>query len=275
VSDPNTPKLPLTFLLDATAPTNASIHPTSGLFQWSPTRSQAPGEYRITVLAQDTARTDLTVSMEFGVSVIDYLEVSTTTLTMNAGESNAIPVEVFSSAPLQSLQLRLGLQQEHLKNLTVETMLPNVVTTVADVSNPKAVLLTFTAQAGQTIQGTQQLARLNFTTAGNQPSAIVPLPIETLTATRMAPGPEPTVLLSEGRVVVLGLRPLLEARLTGGVRQLAIYGRLGSNYTVQSRFGFGTGTTWANRSTLTMTNTFRTLAAPSPTVPLIFYQLRQ
>jgi hypothetical protein len=275
VSDANTPKLPLTFSLGAGAPTNASIHPTSGLFQWTPTREQAPGTYAFTVIAQDTARPDLSVSTAVPVTVRDYLEVSTTTLVINAGETNAIPIDVFSSAALQGLRLRLELRQDQFKDMLLEQTLPDVVTTVVDASNPNAVVLTFSALAGQSIQGTQQLARLRFRTLADQPSAIALVHMAEARPTRAEEGLEPTKLLNDGRVVILGVRPLLEARLTGGQRQLAIYGRLGSNYTLQSRFGFGTGTVWANRSTLTMTNTFRVLPAPSATAPIIMFQLRQ
>jgi len=83
------------------------------------------------------------------------------------------------------------------------------------------------------------------------------------------------LLLNEGRVVVVGTRPLLEARLTGTLRQLILYGKLGSNYTLQSRTNVVTGTGWQNRNTVTMTNMARTIPAPSPTAPSIFYQLRQ
>jgi hypothetical protein len=273
--DPNTPKLPLTFSLGPGAPTNATIHPTTGAFQWTPTRSQAPGVYPFTVIAQDTNRTDLRVTTDFIVTVIDYLEISTTTLVMNAGESNTIPIDLFSSAPLHGLQVRLTLEQQHLKNLTIETMLPDVVSTVMDATDPHSVLLTFSALAGQSIQGTQQVARIHFRTTADQPSALAHLIVESLIPTRATEGPEPTMLLNEGRVVVLGVRPLLEARMTGGQRQLAIYGRLGSNYTLQSRFGYGSGTVWANRSTVTMTNTLRVIPAPSATAPIIFFQLRQ
>ena len=43
----------LTFSLNVDAPGNARIGDRSGLFQWTPTRSQAPGVYPITVTVTD------------------------------------------------------------------------------------------------------------------------------------------------------------------------------------------------------------------------------
>jgi hypothetical protein len=154
-------------------------------------------------------------------------------------------------------------------------MVPQAITAAVDQSNPNVLSFSFTAGEGAPLQGTQQLARIHFTTTSDQLSAIVPLTIESLTYTKMGNGPDPTLILNQGRVVILGNRPLLEARVENGQRQLVLYGRVGSNYTVQSRLNLLPGNAWANRSTITMTNSARVIAAPSSTAPLIFFQVRQ
>ncbi len=103
----------------------------------------------------------------------------------------------------------------------------------------------------------------------------MPLTIEAFTYTQAADGPEPTLLLNAGKVVILGAQPLLESRINGGQRQLVIYGKVGTNYTIQSKTSLAPTATWASRSTLTMTNNIRVVPATSPTDPLIFFQLRQ
>ena len=105
----------------------------------------------------------------------------------------------------------------------------------------------------------------------------MPLTIESFSYTKATDGPEPepTRLLNAGRIVILGTQPLLEARISGGQRQLVLYGKVGTNLTVQSKTSLSSTAAWANRSTVTMTKSVRVIAAPSPTVPLIFYQLRQ
>jgi hypothetical protein len=275
-TDPNTPKLPLTYALAGGAPTNATLHPTNGLFQWIPTRSQAPGTQPFTILLRDAARPDLTVATTFTVTVLDYIEASTATLVMYSGESNSIPLDLYSSAPLQSVQLQLRLKREHLKDLTIEEMLPQAMAaTQVDQTNPDLLAFQFQAGAGQVLQGTQRLAQLHFHTTNGQASALVPLTIESFTYTQASDGPEPTLLLNAGRVVILGTQPLLEARTVGSQRQLVIYGKVGTNYTIQSKTSLAPTATWANRSTLTMTNNIRVVPAPSQTAPLIYFQLRQ
>lgn len=278
--DPNSPKLGMVYTLDAGAPTNATIHPTNALFQWTPNRSQAPGQYAITVTAQDATRPDLAVSTTFNITVLDYIEVATTALLLDdAGKTNSvIPLTVFSSAGLQGLQLRLMVEHTHLRNLVIEETQPELASMAVGISDPHSLLFTFTALAGHSIQGTQQLARLTFRSTADQTSVILPITVTAVSYSRTvdAPGaPDPTLLLNDGRVVIIGTRPLLEARFAGTQRQLVLYGKLNSNYVLQSRSGFNAGSVWQNRSTVTMTNMARAVAAPSPTAPLIFYQLRQ
>jgi hypothetical protein len=67
---------------------------------------------------------------------------------------------------------------------------------------------------------------------------------------------------------------LLEARINAGQRQLLLYGKPGLTYTIESRFGFAPGTSWATRNSFAMTNSVRVVAAPSAAAPLIFYRLR-
>jgi hypothetical protein len=88
-------------------------------------------------------------------------------------------------------------------------------------------------------------------------------------------GAAPTLITIDGRVAILGTQPLLESRISGGQRQLVIYGKVGTNYTVQSRTSLAPPATWANRSTVAMTNNVRVIAAPAGPGSLIFYQLRQ
>ncbi len=275
LNDPNSPALGLQFGLAAGAPTGASINATNGQFQWTPTRSQAPGVYPITIVAQDPTRPDLALSTSFTVTVIDYIEVSTASLLINAGESNSVPVEIFTSAPMENIALRLNVRHGELKNLVVEEGLTNVATTSVDRSDPNSLLLVFSAQPGQVMQSTQQLARLNFRSTTDQTSVIVPIEVEWLSYARTTEGPDPTLIFNDGRVVVVSARPLLEARLIGGQRQLMIYGKLGSNYSVQSRTALVGTPGWQNRTTVTMTNMVRTISAPSQTAPVIYYQLRQ
>ncbi len=275
LTDPNSPRLALVYSMVSGAPTNATLNSSNGLFQWTPTRSQAPGQYAITVRAQDATRPDLAVFTTFNVTVLDYIEATTGSVLINAGESNSVPLAIFTSAALESLQLRLDVKHAQLKNLVVEELLPAVASTTVDASDPNSLLFTFTARAGESLQATQQLARLNFRSTSDQSSVIVPLNISSLSYARVAAGAEPTLILNEGRVVIVNTRPLIESRMAGAQRQLVVYGKLGSNYFLQSRTNFSAGIGWQTRNTVTMTNMTRVITAPNQTTPIIFFQLRQ
>ncbi|MBA4148538.1 MAG: putative Ig domain-containing protein [Verrucomicrobia bacterium] len=81
----------LTFSLDPGAPAGATIHPSSGVFSWTPTEAQGPGSYPITVRVTDNAAPALSDSKTFTVTVT---EVNTApvlaviaNLTVHAGNS--------------------------------------------------------------------------------------------------------------------------------------------------------------------------------------------
>ena len=52
-SDADSPASGLTFGLDSGAPDGATIHPNTGVFSWTPTESQGPGTYDVTIRVTD------------------------------------------------------------------------------------------------------------------------------------------------------------------------------------------------------------------------------
>jgi hypothetical protein len=68
-SDPNIPPLPLTFSL-LTAPTNAAINSSSGVFTWRPTIAQSPSTQTVAVVVADNGVPPLTATQGFTITVI-------------------------------------------------------------------------------------------------------------------------------------------------------------------------------------------------------------
>ena len=68
-SDPNIPPLPLTFSL-LTAPTNAAINSSSGVFNWRPTIAQSPSTQTVAVVVSDNGVPILSATQGFTVTVI-------------------------------------------------------------------------------------------------------------------------------------------------------------------------------------------------------------
>src|SRR5262249_33524615 len=67
----------LTFSLDPGAPAGASIDPTTGVFSWTPSEGQGPGDYPVTVRVTDNGSPSLD---------------DTETILITVGEANVAPV---------------------------------------------------------------------------------------------------------------------------------------------------------------------------------------
>ena len=265
----------LTLFLEAGAPTNARINSTTGVLHWTPTRQQAPSTNLFTVRVDDDGTPSLSDRKSFTVTVNDYLEVSAGTAMLNAGESNSVPLDIFSSSPVVDLQYLLRFPAERLFDLVVEQLVPQWATVSLQMSGSNTAALAFNALPDHSFQGTQHLARLHFTTVAGQTSAFVPLSISSLSCTRATAGFAPALLANDGRLVVIGAEPLLEPLLgSNGRRQLILYGKKGVTYSIQSRTSLGPEGSWLIRASVPLpsTNFFRILPAPSPTAPLIFYR---
>lgn len=68
-SDPDALTQSLTFSLDPGAPSGASINPASGLFTWTPSPTQALGNYTVTVRVTDNGVPVMTDAQSFTISV--------------------------------------------------------------------------------------------------------------------------------------------------------------------------------------------------------------
>jgi hypothetical protein len=68
-SDPDIPANTLTFSLDEGAPPGAGIQPGSGLFTWTPTETQGPGVYSITIVVTDSGTPPLNAAETISVTV--------------------------------------------------------------------------------------------------------------------------------------------------------------------------------------------------------------
>jgi len=85
-----------------------------------------------------------------------------------------IAIDLFSSAALSHSQCLLQFPADRITNATVTALLPGMAGVSLLEQNPGTYLLSLTAMSGQTLQGTQHLARLNFASITNQTSAFVP-----------------------------------------------------------------------------------------------------
>jgi hypothetical protein len=186
-------------------------------------------------------------------------------------------IDLASTTPLTNVTFSVLLPTDRLTALTVDNLVPARASGTVDLSQSNIVALTFTALPGQSLSGTQQLARLNFTAPEGQSSAFVPLNFSGISAVRTQPGLAPTVLHNDGRAVVVNGQPLLEAHLASlGARTLTLYGLIGTNYMIETSSIPANPISWAPWHSMTLSNLFGTTGADEGTnAPLIFYRVKQ
>jgi len=275
-TDANVPTDQLTYSLEAGAPSNAHINPTTGLFHWRPGREHGPSTNFVTVLVSDNGRPSLSDRKSFTVCVNDYVEVSVGSAIVRQGESASVLVDIFSSANLATLTAYLRFTDYRLSDMSVEALAPELASVSLALTNAGAAVLAITPVPGRTLQGTQQLARLHFTAAPGHLSAFIPLQISSVNCTRVGAGLTPSALANDGRVAIISEQPLLEARWSSGSgRQLILYGKPGQAYTIESAANAADTGAWQVWQQVTLTNSFGLLVPETNAAPAIFYRARQ
>ncbi len=271
ITESNGPGTRFTYSLEPDAPSGVLINQTNGLILWRPSRADAGTTNSITVRVTEIGAPTLTATQRFTVVVRDYAEVFVGSVVVDVGQRTNILIESISTVPLSNLAFSVLLPTDRLATLALEDLAPSVVSGALDASQPNRISLTFAALPGQSFTGTQQLARLHFTAVSQQTSAFIGLqPIE-VAATLAEAGPAPTLLANEGRVVTVNGQPLLEAFQTGSGRVLALYGRTGTNYLLETSINFGVS--WQSWQSVTLSNLLQFIdASVHSNAPAILYR---
>jgi hypothetical protein len=139
--------------------------------------------------------------------------------------------------------------------------------------NGESARLVFSLTAGQTLVGTQLLARLNFVAVANQVSGFTSLGIGNVVTTQAEPGLPPTPLANHGRVAIISEQPLLEA-MAGQDRQLVLYGKPGETYVLESTATPAVANSWAPVGQITLTGVSAAVPVLPSVTSAIFYRAR-
>lgn len=91
-ADADLPANTLTFSLDAGAPEGASVHPSTGVFTWTPAEVQGPGVYPITLRVTDDGSPTLSATQTFTITVNEVNAIPTVSdFTKTAPVNTPIP----------------------------------------------------------------------------------------------------------------------------------------------------------------------------------------
>lgn len=96
-SDRDLPAQSLTYSLPAGAPAGATVHPTTGLFSWTPTSAQGGSTYPVTVRLTDNGTPPLSTDLIVPIKVL-HPDVQMTSFTGNGGSEVTIAYEIVQGA---------------------------------------------------------------------------------------------------------------------------------------------------------------------------------
>ncbi|MDB6067254.1 MAG: hypothetical protein JWR26_3462 [Pedosphaera sp.] len=230
----------------------------------------------VSVFAASTYNLD-TISRE--VSIMNYgfnhLNLAVGSTVVLVGTTGSVSVAVSTLAPVTNVQVAVDFPQNLLTNWTVQPQSP--LTATASVSNGSHLYLTFSPTNGQNIDNTQQLGQISFTSATNQPSAFLPLPVAGATAPMLDGSTyTPYLTAQNGEVVVLNKRSLLrQTPGTNNQESLTLYGLSETNYTIESATNLNSPINWLPAYALTPTNFIAVTPVLATTNPAMFFRAKQ
>jgi hypothetical protein len=171
---------------------------------------------------------------------------------MLTGSNGAVPIFLNAQSAITGLSFVLSFPTNLFTAISVVPT--NAVLGSASLSllSSNTVRLSFTAAAGSSLQGNQQIAQLNLTAASNQPSRFVPLLPQTPAGTNADASVAANFSLQSGRAVIIGAQSLLDLDRAAGGLNLVLYGIPGDSYQIQSSTNLARA--WSNYLLVPMTN---------------------
>jgi hypothetical protein len=266
----------LTYSLAADTPAWAWINPTNGMFVGLPQISSAGTTNVISVIVTENGDASLSTTQSFSLTVQDYINVSLGSTVVAAGSGSGLGLSAYASTPVTNLEFYLNFPPDQLTNLFFTPTNPLVGPASVTPTGPGRAAVAIGAVAGQALAGAQGLGVIGFNAA-----AAAQTQFAWITASApVALKPDGTSAnfseAGQGRVVIVGQDSLLEPRLVGGVRNLIVYGPIGTNYQVESCNDLGNAGGWsAATAPFTMTNLALSFQFPPDTNSAAFYRTRQ
>jgi hypothetical protein len=261
----------LTFSFDPGAPASASINATSGLFSWT-----VPSTYAMTTNSFNIRIVDATSPQQMVQPMIivvqDYLEVALASTNTTVGKTVSMPVTLSSSSGVTNLSFAIPWPSGRFTNATLSSLASGIASGTVQSQGANMVVNVRT-RSGRSLTGSLRIANLNFQTVASQQSAIVPMPINSVTAMATNGHAYNNCGSRAGQVIVMGSAPFLTGDRPAGLsRALTLYGNVGASYQLQSNTNGLSPTGWQPVASYLQTNLPQTILVTSPS-PQVFYRL--
>jgi hypothetical protein len=270
-SDPDIPANALTFSVGLGAPGGLQIDSASGVLTWRPGAQFAGTTNAVTVIVTDNGVPSLSRSNTFLIVVGDYLEVILGRTVMQVGQTSSVPVSVETSTSVTNISFTVDVPFARLTNVTLQGLAPGVTAALQSAGPGRVQLVVSAATA---LPPGPPLANLGFVALSNQPSAFVPLLVSSPAALQANGVAVPRVSARDGRVVIVGGEPLLEALIsTNGQRRLTLYGEPDVTYDVERTTSLNPVVLWMPFWRGGVTNLVQPIAPD--TSQMLFYRARR
>jgi hypothetical protein len=214
--------------------------------------------------------TDFLIGQADQSSLGQFLALSLGSTVLRAGDTASIPINFYASA-VTNLSFTMDIPTNRFSALSLQGLAPQLSLSSMQPVASNRFSFTFATATGQSLQGNQQIAQLNFTLASNQPSAFVHLQPQTVQVATADASVVTNLVVSQGRLVVIGNEPLLESSMgPGGSRNLTLYGKPWASYEIRSSTNLTDPAGWSFMTRLPLTNLFQVLENLDASKPALF-----
>jgi len=225
---------------------------------------------------------DLVFTTNFSVgagnqfAVGQFLGLSLGSTAVQAGTSGSLPLGLFSALGVTNITFNLTLPTNAFSALAVQTVSPQAGGSTLQLVSSNLISVSIAAPTGQTLQGAQTLAQLNFTVASNQPSAFVPVNALSVQVANYDGSAPTNVAVQTSQLVIVGQQPLLQTSIgAGGARSLSLYGIPWNSYVLQFATNLSAPIHWMDYVRVPMTNIVQLISGLNAQPPAVFYRAYQ
>jgi hypothetical protein len=274
-SDPDTiPNKKLTYSLDPGAPSTMQINTNTGKVTWVPRLEHAGTTNQVTVRVTDNSAQGLYSTSTFTLGVSNAVQVNLGSAIVAVGQTGSVQLTVVSSTAITNLTFVLDAPSNRLSNVTVQSLMPSVATVSQQTAGAAHSTVTINAVPGQSLQGTQVVAQVNFTATAGQSTMDVNLTASNVTAKDANGQTVPKGFGSMGDLVLVGAQAWVKSLPpTNGHQTLILFGPAGKSFQVQSSAST-TSTNWTPVVTSSVLTSSLTQTFPNVAIggSLLFYR---